>query len=69
MEHTFQFIIANFWDIFKALIPIFTGLIAFLTAIIGIFVLIPGDQPEKFLQGVVDFLQKIVNFLKSVSLK
>lgn len=29
-----------------------------LNTLIGIFMLIPGDQPEKFLQGVVDFLKK-----------
>lgn len=27
-------------------------------ALIGVFMLIPGEQPEKFLQGVVDFLKK-----------
>ena len=33
-----------------------TGL---LTAVIGVCLMIPGEQPEKFLQGVVDFLKKI----------
>jgi len=31
---------------------------ALLTAVIAICQLIPGDQPEKALQGVVDFLSK-----------
>lgn len=29
-----------------------------LNALIGVCLLIPGDQPEKFLQQVVDFLKK-----------
>ncbi len=28
-------------------------------ALIALAVVIPGDQPEKFLQGVADFLAKI----------
>lgn len=32
--------------------------IAVLVALIALFSLIPGDQPEKALQGVVDFLAK-----------
>jgi hypothetical protein len=31
---------------------------AALTAIIALCLLIPGEQPEKFLQSVVDFLAK-----------
>jgi hypothetical protein len=34
------------------------ALSALLSAIIAIALLIPGDQPEKALQGVVDFLAK-----------
>lgn len=29
-----------------------------LLALIAFFAVIPGDQPEKFLQGVVDFIEK-----------
>ena len=29
-----------------------------LTALIVLFALIPGEQPEKFLQGVVDWIKK-----------
>lgn len=31
---------------------------AVLTALIGLFMLIPSDQPEKSLQKVVDFISK-----------
>lgn len=31
---------------------------ALLGAVIAIAQLVPGEQPEKFLQGVVDFLSK-----------
>lgn len=34
------------------------GVSGVLTGIIGICMLIPGEQPEKALQGVVDFIAK-----------
>lgn len=47
----FAFIVAHFNEIITALV----GLI---TALIGIFLIIPGDSPDKQLQAVVDFLKK-----------
>lgn len=38
---------------------ILSAVIALLSAIIGLCLLIPGDQPEKALQAVVDFLAKL----------
>lgn len=35
-----------------------TAVVGALTAVIGVCLLIPGDQPEKALQKVVDFLAK-----------
>lgn len=46
-----NFISANLGAILNAV----SGL---LTAVIVIALMIPGEQPEKFLQSVVDFLQK-----------
>jgi hypothetical protein len=46
-----EWIVANY----QALIAI---VVALLTGAIGIAMLIPGDQPEKALQGVVDFIAK-----------
>lgn len=40
---------------YEKIISLATGLIS---AVIGICLLIPGDQPEKALQGIVDFLSK-----------
>lgn len=37
---------------------IITAVVAVLAALVGLFTLIPGDQPEKALQGIVDFLSK-----------
>lgn len=34
------------------------AIVAVLTALIALFMLIPGDQPEKALQSVVNFIQK-----------
>jgi hypothetical protein len=40
-------------------LPIYiAAFVAVLTALIGFFMLIPGEQPEKALQAVVDFLSK-----------
>lgn len=35
-----------------------TALVTVLISLIAFFMLIPGDQPEKALQGAVDFLKK-----------
>jgi hypothetical protein len=37
---------------------IVSGIVAVLSGIIAISLVIPGEQPEKFLKGVVDFLSK-----------
>lgn len=37
---------------------ILAAIIAVLSALIALFLLIPGEQPEKSLQKVVDFLKK-----------
>lgn len=37
---------------------IITTVVAVLSSLITIFMLIPGDQPEKFLQAIVDFIKK-----------
>jgi len=34
---------------------------AILSALVAVFMLIPGDQPEGFLQKVVDFVKKFSN--------
>lgn len=37
---------------------VLSAVVAVLTALIGLFMLIPGEQPEKALQKVVDFISK-----------
>lgn len=44
-----QWVIANYQLVISSFVGILTGVIA-------IALLIPGEQPEKFLQGIVDFL-------------
>jgi hypothetical protein len=34
------------------------GMIMILTGLITIFMLVPGEQPEKALQSIVDFIKK-----------
>ena len=45
------FISLNYQAIIAALVALFSGVIA-------VALLIPGEQPEKTLQGIVDFLSK-----------
>lgn len=40
---------------------VITDSVGVLTALITLFALIPGDQPEKALQGVVDWIKKFSN--------
>lgn len=47
----FSYVAAN-WD------GILGAVTALISAVIGISLLIPGEQPEKFLQSIVDFLAK-----------
>ena len=37
---------------------VLSAVVAILSGVIGIALLIPGEQPEKALQGIVDFLSK-----------
>lgn len=37
---------------------VLSAVVGVLTALIAVFMLIPGEQPEKALQGIVDFLAK-----------
>lgn len=46
-----KFVLDNGPVILNGVVGVFTGLIA-------IFMVIPGDQPEKALQGIVDFISK-----------
>lgn len=37
---------------------IISALVSVLSALVALFMLIPGEQPEKALQGIVDFVAK-----------
>lgn len=47
-----QFCIANYQLVITSVVGILTG-------VIGIAMIVPGEQPEKALQGVVDVLAKL----------
>lgn len=47
----FSYIAQNWSEILNAVVAV-------LTALIALFLFIPGNQPEKTLQAVVDFLKK-----------
>lgn len=40
-------------------VQIIGAVIALVTALIGVCLLIPGEQPEKFLQKILDLLKKL----------
>jgi hypothetical protein len=46
-----KFLINNWSELISAIIGV-------LSAIVALALLIPGEQPEKFLSNVVDFLKK-----------
>jgi len=50
MSEAIAWILANYQAVLAAVSAILMG-------VIGISLLIPGEQPEKFLQGVVDFIK------------
>lgn len=51
LKEIFLFIVANY----QALI---TGIVGVLSALIGLFLIVPGPQPEATLQKILDFLAK-----------
>lgn len=64
-----QFVMDHFNDVMAALATLLMGIISIFQALIVICMLIPGEQPEKFLQGGISFLQKGVDFIKRFSRK
>lgn len=54
-------LLSNWQGIVAAFFAALGALALFLVALIKLFALIPGDQPEKFLQKVVDFIAKYSN--------
>lgn len=72
MESVIQVLsyIGSNYQVFLGLIgAVLVAFVALLKAIIMIAVLIPGEQPEKFLQSILDFMQKYVDWIQSVSKK
>lgn len=62
--------LASNWQVVLGLVAgVGVAFLALIKAIIMICVLIPGEQPEKFLQAIVDFCQKYVDWVQSVSKK
>lgn len=47
----FTFVVEHFQEILNAVLAILTGVIA-------VSLIVPGDQPEKALRSVADFLSK-----------
>lgn len=45
-------------EILKQAPMVLTAVVAILTALVSLFLLIPGEQPEKFLKSAADFLAK-----------
>lgn len=52
-------LLANLPAIWAAVLVVLGAVSALLTALVALFVLIPGDQPEKALQALADTVKKI----------
>jgi len=65
----FQFITSNGPQCLAALVTIVVALIALFHALIGLFMMIPGAQPEAALQKIIDKLQAFVDFVSKFSKK
>ena len=63
------YVVANWQIVLTSFAGVLIALIAFFKLLVAIFVYIPGEQPEKFLQSCVDLLQKYVDWITSVSKK
>ncbi len=48
----------QFLDIIGKLPEMITALVAIVAGLVAFFMAIPGDQPEKFLKGVLDVISK-----------
>jgi hypothetical protein len=65
----FQFIMANWQMMLAAFVAVIVALIALCSVLSAIFLLVPGEQPEKFFQQAGGILQKIADFLAPYSKK
>lgn len=54
----FMWCAQNYSAVLAAGVVVLGALHGLLLALIALFMLIPGEQPEKFLQGVADFVEK-----------
>jgi phage-related protein len=64
-----SFLTNNLGQIAALIVALLVALVAVLHALIAIFALIPGAQPEKAMQAIVDVLQKAVDFVTKISRK
>ena len=65
----FQFIVANGPQFIAAFVGVSAALVALFHAVIAVALIVPGEQPEKFLQGCLDKLQKFIDFVTKFSKK
>lgn len=69
LVNTITFMTEHGAEILTAAVAVLVSIVALLHALIGIFMLVPGDQPEKSLQAIVDKLQSVVDFIQKFSKK
>jgi hypothetical protein len=69
LSKVISFIVGN-WDmILASVVAVLVAIIGLMHAVIAIALMIPGAQPEEFLQKGVDALQKAVDFVAKFSKK
>lgn len=65
----FKFVIVNWHVVMQGLLAVFTAFAAAFSALAGIFLLIPSEQPEKAVKGIGDFFHSVADFLAKFSNK
>ena len=69
MAEVIAFIMANGPALFSAFLLLLAATVALCSALAAFFLVIPGEQPEKFFKGAAEVLQKIADFLTPFSRK
>lgn len=64
-----QWILANYEMIIASSAAILLAAVGLLSACLSVALIIPGDQPDKFLQSCVNGVQKAVDFVSKFSKK
>ena len=64
-----KFMINNYQTIIQGLLGVCAGMTMLCSALAGIFLMIPSQQPEAFVKSIGDFFHRVSDFLAKFSKK